>query len=1056
MQLRELKSRALTLPHDTQFAVRYTLTVISVLTALLFVGVAPAAAKLTHFYIGSFGPGVLGSGSFTSVKSIATDASGDVYVYDGEASTLYKFNSAGEPVDFSALGTNALIAGVPAGVRKSEIAVSSAGANQGNIYIVNRSTEGVSVFSGSGELTGELAPSFGTCGVATDLTGAVYIANQTGQVDKYSSTESYLSSLRLLGSELCNLAVDSEGNAYISTFAGIEEQPGPVMKYAASQFLTEEQFHESGDNPSEGIILTGVGGTVSIDRSTDDLYVDEEAQVSQFRPSGSLISRFANSGTGSIHLSRGIAVAPNGDIYVPDNSSGVVKIYGPAVILPAVIESESVTDISSAGAVLRAAVNPNGLATAYHFEYGTSDCSAPASACAVVPAGGDAAIRVGETTTKVGQHIGGLAPETTYHYRLVVSSSSGGGIPVDGPDHIFTTQGTGSIFALPDDRSWEMVSPIEKNGSDIPGIGGISLGGVVQAAENGNSITYVSRGAFASAKASPVGVQYLASRSGQGDWLTDSIVQPVNSSSYGVANGAPYRAFSSDLASGLELISTNNALAVVATDNAEAAVPSFGGINFEGATPDLKYVLIPVGGTVEGDLYEWSSARGLQAVNVLPGALNGATTPGAELGSSINTTLRNTLHAVSDDGSRVFFTDRGDLYVREDLNTASPRTLLIAEGGVYQDADSSASKVFYTVNGALFRYDLTTGITSTLASGGGVLGVLGASSDASSIYYVSSDVVVTGANREGTEPVPTQPNLYVWHDGSNTFVGTLSASDFRDWEISIAHRASRVSHNGLRAVFISSQSLTGYDNTNANSGEVDTEVFEFDLDAGKLSCISCNPNGGLPTGPSSIPGGTPYTRDEAIYQSRVVSDDGSRVFFNSADALVPQDVNGAEDVYEWENGHAYLVSGGLDDQGAEFVDASGSGDDVFFITGESLIPQDLNSTDLYDARVGGGVPRSITPPGCAGTGCQGIPSATPIFATPASETFAGVGNFPVIRESTVKSHNAAKPTKAKRKKRKAKIKKRTHPATVHRTKSHYIHRIKSEHPVVASHKERRR
>jgi hypothetical protein len=44
-------------------------------------------------------------------------------------------------------------------------------------------------------------------------------------------------------------------------------------------------------------------------------------------------------------------------------------------------------------------------------------------------------------------------------------------------------------------------------------------------------------------------------------------------------------------------------------------------------------------------------------------------------------------------------------------------------------------------------------------------------------------------------------------------------------------------------------------------------------------------------------------------QSRYLSDDGGRVFFNCSDALVPQDINGAEDVYEWEaDGVVYLVS----------------------------------------------------------------------------------------------------------------------------------------------------
>ena len=40
-------------------------------------------------------------------------------------------------------------------------------------------------------------------------------------------------------------------------------------------------------------------------------------------------------------------------------------------------------------------------------------------------------------------------------------------------------------------------------------------------------------------------------------------------------------------------------------------------------------------------------------------------------------------------------------------------------------------------------------------------------------------------------------------------------------------------------------------------------------------------------------------RVRALYQSRYLSDSG-RLFFDSSDALVPQDANGTEDVYEYE------------------------------------------------------------------------------------------------------------------------------------------------------------
>jgi hypothetical protein len=172
----------------------------------------------------------------------------------------------------------------------------------------------------------------------------------------------------------------------------------------------------------------------------------------------------------------------------------------------------------------------------------------------------------------------------------------------------------------------------------------------------------------------------------------------------------------------------------------------------------------------------------------------------------------------------------------------------------------------------------------------------------------------------------------------------------------------------------------------------------------------------------------PHTTE--LYGPRVISDDGSRIFFNSYEALLPHDTNGKADVYEWErpgsgdcteassafsppnDGCLSLISSGESPTDSEFVDASADGTDVFFYTASSLLPQDPGLIDIYDARAGGGYPAPPVPPAsCEGEACQG-PLAPPNDPTPASSAFEGAGN--------VKAEKKAHKKKAHKKKKSAK------------------------------------
>jgi hypothetical protein len=199
-------------------------------------------------------------------------------------------------------------------------------------------------------------------------------------------------------------------------------------------------------------------------------------------------------------------------------------------------------------------------------------------------------------------------------------------------------------------------------------------------------------------------------------------------------------------------------------------------------------------------------------------------------------------------------------------------------------------------------------------------------------------------------------------------------------------------------LFTSTLNLTGYESKYAE------QVFMYEFTTGALSCLSCEPTGeAVNNYGEEGKGGAylPVSRLSTVLP-HWMSDDGNRVFFDTVSALVPQDTNKHTDVYEWERdgsgtcaqspGCIYMLSDGTAPEGSFLIGASTSGNDVFITTRSKLVPEDENeNVDVYDVRVGGG--KSPVAPQCTGAGCQGVPSAPPIFATPPSVTYNGVGNL---------------------------------------------------------------
>jgi DNA-binding beta-propeller fold protein YncE len=561
------------------------------------------------------------------------------------------------------------------------------------------------------------------------------------------------------------------------------------------------------------------------------------------------------------------------------------------------------------------------------------------------------------------------------------------------------------------------------------------------------------------------------------------------------------------------LVTTANVAPGVKFGAIEQGGLSYSRVSLESASPDLSHVVlysqVPLlTGAPATGLYEWAKGH-LKFVSVLPG---GGTSEELYLGDG-----RNYRGAISNDGSRLVLSggsaDRG-IYLRD---TDREETLRIsAAEGVsepggpifrYMAADKDGSRIFFTSNARLtpdataseskgtedlYVFEVTSeagqplagrltdlSVDSNPGESAGVEAVLGAGEDGTDVYFLAGGVLGDGAEQGAA---PAGRNLYFEHYDAATrswtsprFIAALGSGDELDAAEGFGTgKTSRVSPNGRYLTFMSERSLTGFDNRDANSDAPDEEVFLYDSSSGRLICPSCNPTGARPVGrffaseqtltdhgenwqgrwlAGNIPGLTTENLGTALYQSRYLGDSG-RLFFNSAVALVPADVNGKEDVYEYEpagigscQGPTYgqsasvvfseavggciaLISSGTSSEESAFMDASETGGDVFFLTLSKLTPSDYDtSLDLYDAHECttsspcAPVPSATPPPCTTGDACKPAPTPQPtLFGSPSSETFSGAGNVaaptPVAAtpRSATLAQKLAKALKACRKK----------------------------------------
>lgn len=334
------------------------------------------------------------------------------------------------------------------------------------------------------------------------------------------------------------------------------------------------------------------------------------------------------------------------------------------------------------------------------------------------------------------------------------------------------------------------------------------------------------------------------------------------------------------------------------------------------------------------------------------------------------TPQHGTFAGASDDGTIVYFVSRSPLTV---------------------DAEPGVHRNLYRLDTESDELTLVTRRPEVGLASIDVARVWGVSPDGSGVYFRSQNRLTPDA-----PPVTSfGANVYHYQHGSGVRLVAGLPSD--DAFKSTPPRLQRVSDNGRYLVFTTEGQPTGFDNADPDcqrhlGDEVRCdEVFVHDAVTGDLRCVSCLHDDGDNVDSRSGPDGV-----EDAYTPRAVLDDGT-VFFTSGEALVPLDVNGAEDVYSWKDGVVSLVSSGRDSRGSQFADASADGRDVFFLTYERLVAADTDDElDMYDARVGGGIAAQQVPPrpapDCRGDSCQGGLQSPPLMSAIGSLALSGRGD----------------------------------------------------------------
>ena len=427
--------------------------------ALLALSVTASSARAALAHSATFARPGAGAGQLSSPAGIAINqATGDIYVADSANARVDEFDSNGNFIRAWGWGvadgssqSETCTASCQPGLggsgqgqftSPSSIAVdNSSGPSEGDVYVADPATNVVQKFTATGSYLATINGANATQGqfqglvaIAVDQSGNVWTADTTtNNIDEFDPTGAFLAEWNDTYFATDAIAVDSANNAVY------------LIRDLYSDTGSTERWTLDGQRPPATLYPRN-GAALALDPATGNLYIAERSRTNQVLEYDPANNQIADFDTPQIQTPAGAAFdSATGQLYLADSTASQILVYSPETPGPPVIDSASASNLSSTTANLAATVIPFGNGTTCVFQYVTdsqyaSDGYSSAASVPCTPADlGDSYTDQTATAT-----VGGLAPSTTYHFRLAATNSAA---TAYGNDQTFTTPPPPSIDA---------------------------------------------------------------------------------------------------------------------------------------------------------------------------------------------------------------------------------------------------------------------------------------------------------------------------------------------------------------------------------------------------------------------------------------------------------------------------------------------------------------------------------------------------------------------------------------------------------------------------------